>query len=67
MSELSAANHSLTSQRRKMENEIQTMQGELDDMGNEARNADDRAKKAVSDVSQLGFCCFCQFFWGSAS
>ena len=53
MSELTTANHSLTSQRRKMEMEIQSMQGELDDLGNEARNADERAKKAVSDVGAV--------------
>ncbi|XP_033630505.1 myosin heavy chain, striated muscle-like [Asterias rubens] len=53
LTDLNASVHSLTSQRRKMENEIQTLQGELDDLGNEARNADDRCKKAVSDATRM--------------
>lgn len=49
--QLSVQNAALSGLKRKLETENEQMRGELDDALAEARNADDRAKKAVGDVS----------------
>merc|ERR1712228_289814 len=38
---------------RKLEGEIQTLHAELDDMLNEAKNSEDKAKKAMVDAARL--------------
>lgn len=48
--ELTANNNTLASQRRKAEQELQSVQSELEEAINEARNNEDKAKKAISDV-----------------
>merc|ERR1712168_937664 len=50
---LSNQNSSLSLAKRKMEGELQTMQADLDDMVNEAKNSEDKAKKAMVDAARL--------------
>ncbi|KAK4289577.1 hypothetical protein Pmani_011730 [Petrolisthes manimaculis] len=44
---------SLTSAKRKIESEIQTIQADLDEMLNEAKNSEDKAKRAMVDAARL--------------
>ncbi|XP_072168144.1 myosin-16-like isoform X1 [Diadema setosum] len=53
LAEVSAQNHVISNQRRKAEAELQTMTAELEEAINEARNNDDKAKKAISDATRL--------------
>ncbi|KAJ8036908.1 Myosin heavy chain, striated muscle [Holothuria leucospilota] len=53
VSELTANNNTLASQRRKAEQELQTAQAELEDAINEARNNEEKAKKAITDSTRL--------------
>ena len=53
MNELSAQMSSLSSQKRKLEADIQAMQTDLDEMNGELRNSEDRSKKAMSDAARL--------------
>jgi len=46
-------NSSLTISKRKLESEMQTMHADLDDMLNEARNSEEKAKKAMVDAARL--------------
>merc|ERR1719370_104296 len=46
-------NNSLSISKRKLEGEIQTMQADLDDMLNDAKNSEDKAKKAMIDAARL--------------
>lgn len=48
--ELTANNNTLASQRRKAEQELQSVQSELEEAITDARNNEDKAKKAISDV-----------------
>lgn len=48
---LSAQNSALSSARRKLETENEQMRAELDEALAESKAADERAKKAVADVS----------------
>ena len=50
---LSAQNSALSSARRKLETENEQMRSELDEAVAECKASDERAKKAVSDVSYL--------------
>jgi len=50
---LSNQNSSLSLAKRKMEGELHTMQADLDDMLNEAKNSEDKAKKAMVDAARL--------------
>jgi len=50
---LSNQNSSLSLTKRKMEGELHTMQADLDDMLNEAKNSEDKAKKAMVDAARL--------------
>ena len=51
MNNLSAQNSALSSARRKLETENEQIRAELDEALAEAKGADERAKKAVADVS----------------
>ncbi|PAA89248.1 hypothetical protein BOX15_Mlig007848g1 [Macrostomum lignano] len=51
--ELSASNASLSATKRKLEADINAMRGDLDEQHNEARNAEERAKKAAMDTQRL--------------
>ena len=53
VSELTVSVHSLTAQRRKVESELATARAEYDDAVNDARNKDEMAKKAMTDVSDV--------------
>lgn len=44
-------NTSLISQKKKLENDLSTLSIEVDDAVQECRNAEDKAKKAITDVS----------------
>ena len=51
ISELTVSVHSLTAQRRKVESELSTARSECEEALNDARNKDEMAKKAMTDVS----------------
>merc|ERR1712083_27942 len=53
LSHLTAQHGSLSMAKRKLEGEIQTLHAELDDMLNEAKNSEDKAKKAMVDAARL--------------
>merc|ERR1712212_967617 len=53
LSHLTAQHGSLCVVKRKLEGEIQTLHAELDDMLNEAKNSEDKAKKAMVDAARL--------------
>lgn len=48
---LHTQNTALINQKRKLEGELQTMQNEVEECVQEQRNAEDKAKKAITDVS----------------
>jgi len=50
---LANQNNSLSIAKRKLESEIQTMHADLDDMLNEAKNSEEKAKKAMVDAARL--------------
>lgn len=52
---LSAQNSALTSARRKLETDNDQLRSELEEALAEAKNADERAKKATTDVSLIKF------------
>lgn len=47
---LHTQNTALINQKRKLEGELQNMQGEMEESIQEQRNAEDKAKKAIIDV-----------------
>ena len=53
MNNLSAQNSALSSARRKLETENEQIRSELDEALAGAKGADERAKKAVADVSPI--------------
>jgi len=53
VADLNAKNGSLTASKRKLEGEMQTMQADLDEMLNEAKNSEEKAKKAMVDAARL--------------
>ncbi|XP_042857492.1 myosin heavy chain, muscle-like [Penaeus japonicus] len=53
LNDLTAQNGSLTVAKRKLESEMQTMQADLDEMLNEAKNSEEKAKKAMVDAARL--------------
>ncbi|XP_069988199.1 myosin heavy chain, muscle-like [Penaeus vannamei] len=53
MSHLTAQHGSLTMAKRKLEGELQTQHAELNDMLNEAKHSEDKAKKAMVDAARL--------------
>ena len=52
---LHTQNTALINQKRKLESELQHMQGEIEESIQEQRNAEEKAKKAIVDV---GICIF---------
>ena len=44
-------NTSLLNSKKKLETDLVQVQGEVDDIVQEARNAEEKAKKAITDVS----------------
>lgn len=46
-------NTSLLNTKKKLETDLVQVQGEVDDIVQEARNAEEKAKKAITDVSPL--------------
>lgn len=46
-------NTSLVNSKRKMEADLAQLQSEMEDTAQEARSADEKAKKAITDVSLL--------------
>ena len=48
---LSFQNTSLLNTKKKLEADLVQVQGEVDDIVQEARNAEEKAKKAITDVS----------------
>merc|ERR1712126_681334 len=53
LNELNASNASLTLAKRKLEGELQTLHADLDEMLNEAKNSEEKAKKAMVDAARL--------------
>jgi len=51
--DLTAQHASLSAAKRKMESELQTLHTDLDEMLNEAKNSEDKAKKAMVDAARL--------------
>nr|ASF79341.1 myosin heavy chain [Palaemon carinicauda]ASU54247.1 myosin heavy chain [Palaemon carinicauda] len=49
----STQNGNLTITKRKLESEMQTLQADLDEMLNEAKNSEEKAKKAMVDAARL--------------
>ncbi|XP_063225499.1 myosin heavy chain, muscle isoform X24 [Bacillus rossius redtenbacheri] len=53
LNELSAQNASISASRRKLETELQTLHSDLDELLNEAKNSEEKAKKAMVDAARL--------------
>ncbi|XP_042243056.1 myosin heavy chain, muscle-like isoform X31 [Homarus americanus] len=53
LNDLNAQNGSLTMAKRKLEGELQTLHADLDEMLNEAKNSEEKAKKAMVDAARL--------------
>ncbi|XP_030030426.1 myosin heavy chain, muscle isoform X47 [Manduca sexta] len=53
LNELSAQNASLSAAKRKLESELQTLHSDLDELLNEAKNSEEKAKKAMVDAARL--------------
>lgn len=52
---LSLQNTSLINQKKKLESDLSQMQSEVEEAIQECRNAEDKAKKAITDVSHDHF------------
>ncbi|GAB6026685.1 hypothetical protein CHUAL_013196 [Chamberlinius hualienensis] len=53
LNELSASNSSLSVIKRKLEGELQTLHADLDEILNEAKQSEEKAKKAMVDAARL--------------
>merc|ERR1712027_217728 len=53
LSDLTCTNQSIARAKRKLESEMQTLNGELDEMASEAQMSDEKAKKAMVDAARL--------------
>ncbi|XP_058803249.1 myosin heavy chain, muscle isoform X5 [Phymastichus coffea] len=53
LNELAAANASISAAKRKLEAELQTLHSDLDELLNEAKNSEEKAKKAMVDAARL--------------
>ncbi|XP_053645273.1 myosin heavy chain, muscle-like [Cherax quadricarinatus] len=53
MNDLTAQNNSLTIAKRKLEGEMQTLHADLEEMLNEAKHSEEKAKKAMVDAARL--------------
>merc|ERR1712079_123661 len=53
LSDLTCTNQSIAGAKRKLESEMQTLNGELDETASEAQMSDEKAKKAMVDAARL--------------
>merc|ERR1712173_545253 len=53
LSDLTCTNQAIAGGKRKLEAEMQTLHGDLDEMANEAHLSDDKAKKAMVDAARI--------------
>merc|ERR1712186_268155 len=53
LSELTCQNQAIAGAKRKLESELQTLHGDLDEMAAEAAPSDDKAKKAMVDAARI--------------
>merc|ERR1719203_2730026 len=53
LSDLTCQNQAIAGAKRKLESEMQTLHGDLDEMSNEALLSEDKAKKAMIDAARL--------------
>merc|ERR1712213_161727 len=53
LSDQTVCNQGIAGAKRKLESEMQTLHGDLDEMASEAHPSDDKAKKAMVDASRL--------------
>merc|ERR1712213_91504 len=53
LSELTVQNQSIAGAKRKLESELQTLHGDLDEMSSEASISDEKAKKSMIDAARL--------------
>merc|ERR1711953_397339 len=53
LSELTCQNQAIAGAKRKLESEMQTLSGDLDEMASEAGISDEKAKKAIVDAAHL--------------
>merc|ERR1712142_1376267 len=53
VADLNAKNGSLTAAKRKLEGELTALHADLDEMLNEAKNSEEKAKKAMVDAARL--------------
>merc|ERR1712154_460097 len=53
LSELTCQNQAIAGAKRKLESELQTLNGDLDEMASEAQISDEKAKKSMVDAARL--------------
>merc|ERR1712001_398324 len=53
LSDLTCTNQAIAGAKKKLESEMQTLHGDLDEMANEAHLSDEKAKKAMVDAARL--------------
>ncbi|XP_048519420.1 myosin heavy chain, muscle isoform X9 [Dendroctonus ponderosae] len=53
LNDLAAQNASMSAAKRKLETELQTLHSDLDELLNEAKNSEEKAKKAMVDAARL--------------
>merc|ERR1712165_687572 len=53
LSDLTCQNQAIAGAKRKLESKMQTLHGDLDEMGSEASISDDKAKKAMMDAARI--------------
>merc|ERR1712156_740077 len=53
LSDLTCQNQAIAGAKRKLESEMQTLHGDLDEMGSEASISEDKSKKAMVDVARI--------------
>merc|ERR1712102_275434 len=53
LSDLTCQNQAIASAKRKLESEMQTLHGDMDEMSSEAHLSDEKAKKAMVDDARL--------------
>merc|ERR1739844_416043 len=53
LSDLTCQNQAIAGAKRKLESEMQTLHGDLDEMSSEARMSEEKAKKAMVDAARL--------------
>merc|ERR1712029_928778 len=53
LSDLTCTNQAIAGAKRKLESEMQTLHGDLDEMANEAHLSEEKSKKAMVDAARL--------------